>query len=274
MPAWSRALLCLCIACSGTESTPSSPSSPSDEDGDGTDDPIEVGGFTLQGSVVDVFTWTRTGEGLCLSVADATAIAQGEDLDIRAETVIGSDGAWMLEDVPVGGTTGLYLLLDDCSGDGSAVPTATLVLPEQWAGLGPTDTLQGVEVFHLSQSRLELWEEAMDDAGNTRPIIETGTFMGHIEDLEGNPMIGAWLMTSEGSRIYYDLGDDDWGVWSDGNGTTTEGGGRFAVPGAAWGNFIAKGLGTDYIPLVLGGLPEYVIYHRWEAQISDYGDVE
>jgi hypothetical protein len=222
--------------------------------------------------ILDVYTWTQTGAGLCLSAADSISLARGESLEPSASTRVEADGTWLLEDVPTAGTTGILLLLEDCDDTGAIFPTASLVLPDVWAGKGPDDIINGIEAYHLSTSRLEQWEEALEIGGNNTPISEYGAFMGHIESEESASISGAYLQSSESISLYYDKGDDGW--LKGAGGTTIEGKARFAIPDASWGNYIAKGPGTDYLPLVLGGLPDYVIYHRWEAQISDYGEEE
>jgi hypothetical protein len=270
VPAWSKGLVLFSLAC--TNAGGNSGSEETEEPEEDSPSSIEVGGFSLQGVIRDVYTWTQTGAGLCLSAADSLPLARGESLVPSSTAVVESDGSWLLEDVPVAGTTGILLLLDDCEGQGGLFPTASIVLPEVWAGKGPEDIINGIEAYHLGESRLQQWEEELAASGNTEPISDYGAFMGHIEGEEGEALASTYVQSSEDPTPYYDQGEGDWVHFS--GGTTTEGSARFIMPSATWGNYIAKGPGTDFMPLVLGGLPEYVIYHRWEAQISDYGEEE
>ena len=115
MPAWIKLFAVLSIGCTGAETpddTNRSDDSSSDS-GSSSNVDIEVGFFSLQGEVLDAYTWTRTGGGLCLSAADAGAIVRGESLAPTEPVVVSEAGTWLLEDVSSTATAGIYLLLDD-----------------------------------------------------------------------------------------------------------------------------------------------------------------
>ena len=267
---WSKGVALLFIlSCTNGPSDDGStpPNTESNTDDESTE--VVVGGFSLQGVVHDVTTWTRTGGGLCLSAADTLPLAQGQDVTPNASTIVEADGTWLIEDIDMGSTTGIVLLLETCSGDPTMFPTATLIGPEVWSGKGPNDTVNGIEVFHIGLNQIEQWESGLTLGGNDLPLAETGAFIGHIEDLKGQHVSGGVVNGATSSAPFYDQGDND---WAKSTGTVEEGDSRFAIPNAPYGNYTAKALGTDYMPIIVGGLPDYVLYHRWTAQISDYGD--
>lgn len=240
-------------------------------DSGGPEAPVEVGGFALEGQLVDALGGDAAGVAgeWCVALADPTPLMSGLPPTELALTRSSADGRFRFDAVPRATSLGLLLMVDACGASGAAIsPTAALLPAEAWATRGPDDPWTGVEAPALRADALARIDAEMAASGAVRLLGDWGGLMGTISDPELGPLEEGWVRGPtpvEGAwyAVWYDEGGGSWESFS---GAYEDGGARYAIPEAPFGPWIAKA-GTDDFPVILaGGLEGWVLVHHYQPR--------
>ncbi len=86
-----------------------------------------------------------------------------------------TDGSFRFEDVPMPTTAGYYVRAFACDGDDTQwFPTATVLLQDAMAGLGPNDELGGVSAWIATSDDVAAVAGAILEHSNVDSIVEVG----------------------------------------------------------------------------------------------------
>ena len=217
-----------------------------DTDTDDTD--VVEGGFSIEGTAVDLALSVPSAEGLCVNVSDPTpAIAGGEPL-VLAETTTAADGTYTLEDITTTSSLGLLVGVSDCpeATARTGMPTATGIAASSYSSLGDGDNLPGQTSYSINAELEAGVDGSLTAAGYTGdPIGTAGTFVGFVFDADGYPLADATVECTSDETVltYYQDTDPNDGLFTTmgavNTGTDATASSLFWIPGAPIGNYEA-----------------------------------
>jgi hypothetical protein len=245
-------------------------SDPDTDPGTGVDTPevpdsVDVGGFTLSGRVMR--EWSTDGVGdLCVDLVDPLPLGtEGRDavLEPVAAGTTDTDGSFRFEDVPMPTTAGYYVRAFACDGDDTQwFPTATVLLQDAMAGLGPNDELGGVSAWIATSDDVAAVAGAILEHSNVDSIVEVGVLWGQAFDTDGTLLFPAGIRGPNYSWVHYAQGD---GTWIPFENTTEAGEARWAVAAAPFGLWTCR-MQAHNVPAVLAsGMPGWVTHWDYRA---------
>jgi hypothetical protein len=226
-------------------------------------EPVEVGAFDIQGSLVDAVDGTAVAETLCLRLWEPSPVSRGEAPALLWEGQSDGSGAFSASGVPGTTTMGLVLESSACDGD-DPVRTGTTLAVGELAGRGPGRDLTGVALPVLHAADRDALDAELTASGATVVLADAGGIFGTITDPEWGPVEGGWVRGPdpgvEGSWYapWYDKGGGEWESY---DGSSAAGGARFIVPGAPWGAWLCRAAETDFPVLIGGGIEGLVLVH-------------
>lgn len=231
--------------------------------GDTASPPVEVGAFTITGQLVDPASGEPVAAPVCLRLDDPAGVPTGAGTETLWTGAAADDGTFSIPDVAPATTLGLLLVAEACSGDDWA-PTAAYLPVEAWAGRGPGRPLSGVALPVFSREALGALDDELIENGSTVSLVDEGGIVGAIIDPEWGPVDGGWVRGPDPADDWYALWyDKGGGAWLSFDGSSSEGGARFAIPGAPWGAWLCRASATDFPVLLGGGVPGVVIVHDY-----------
>jgi len=197
---------------------------------------------------MDAFTEAPVAEGTCVYVADPTPVALGiGDLDILGASLVGAEGAWMVENIVTSAALGLVVLLADCPDETGEVtptfyPSGTGISADTYSVLADGEMADDLTALQLPFAALGAFDASMAalEAGS---FTETGGLIYILEDSEGGKVSGAEVYCGDGSDptlcpVFYNtgLGEGPLGIsFADETGaaaTSTGADGLAVLPGA------------------------------------------
>ena len=233
-------------------------------------------GMNVTGTAVDLETGlaiTRVeGEpALCVSLIDpAPAVSGQEPITLIASTLC-EDGSFVLaglEEVPA---IGAMVGVSDCDGAEPTVQrTVTGVATDDFDGLGPGDTVEGVTAWSVSASFRDRMQAGLDNYPGD--IGAEGFLSGFVTDSSGAAVGGATVTCaacSDRPTYYLDATPDD-GLWGDGttfNSTTDAAAGSyFFIPAARITTYTCDDGGAhSWDGNLFGSLPDYAVFIEFDA---------
>lgn len=228
-------------------------------------EPVEVGAFRIEGSLVDAMDGGAAAEALCLRLWDPSPVSRGEAPVLLWEGESDSAGAFTVPEVTGATTMGLVLESGACDGD-DPVRTGTTLDVDELAGRGPGRDLTGVALPVLRAADRDALDAELTASGATVVLADAGGIFGTITDPEWGPVEGGWVRGPdpgvEGAWYapWYDKGGGEWESY---DGSSAAGGARFIVPGAPWGAWLCRAAETDFPVLIGGGIEGLVLVHEF-----------
>ncbi len=228
--------------------------------------------FSIEGTALDFAAQAPAAEGLCVYAADPTDSLGGGDLILLAETTVGAGGAFTLEGVSTESVLGLLLLVQDCAGEGTVMPSATGIALEDYEGLGDGDVLGGRSAYVVSadfQAGIDLSVSAA--TGGASDIGSDGALIGFVFDSSGTPVSGATVDCGGCADIFYADPNDADGLFTDtktGVNTSTDAMTKalWVVPGAPITQYTCEDGVNSYEPLLVGSQPGVAVFVAFYAE--------
>lgn len=227
-------------------------------------DTVDVGNFSLIGAIIDEYSGVPSGGGLCVDVVDPSLVGLGVELTPLADTVSDGEGAFQLDNVPAATAVGLLVRVRDCDQDDSEYfPTATLILVDAWAGLGPDDALTGQIAWVLSAQDAAEMDEGILAANAPHSLTEVGGLMGHVYETDGSPLANSGIRGPDATRVHYDFGSGSWPAYES---TRLDGEARWVSPGAPYALWTCRSEAHSIPSVIMGALPGWIV--RWDYRAT------
>jgi hypothetical protein len=242
----------LSLGCNGETDDDSTDDTDTDTD---TDIPETL--ITIAGTAIDIASQSPAAEGLCAAIIDPTAAVTGGDAETIGGTVIGANGAFSVDDIPITAPFGLFTAISDC--EGTTEPTVwtsmTGILNPSYSGLNDGDTLD-VTAASVSVEMLTGIEASLVDVGATETAAIAGAMIAWVRDSAGNPIAGATVACEGCGTFYYFDQDIDGGLFAStttGVNAATDASGMLLLLSAPTSTYTPTADGYTFSGLLFGG---------------------
>ena len=228
-------------------------------------------GFTVEGPTSSAADGSLAAEGLCVQAVDPGPALTGGEPTVIASSQVCADGSYVVGPIDTAPTVGMFVMIDDCDGaKDTLMKSATGIAPEQYADLGPGDTLT-IEAIFATREWVSVEQADLERVGWSGDLAASGYMAGIVEDATPAPVSGATVGCSGCATVFYEDASADDGIYgadtSANASTLAEAGGLFMIPGAPIFTYTCEDGGTHtWGSKLLGSLPEYAVYTRFTAQ--------
>ena len=223
-----------------------------------TDTDTDVEGFTVEGTGMDVATFSPAAEGLCMHAIDPTnALIGAGDPDVFGSAVLDSSAAFSIAGI-VYTDSRLMLLAQDCADEGTVMPTATGIDPDSYAGIEDGGVISDRVAASVSVAMADGVDESLAAVGWAGGSVhEVGMVVGFVQDASRAPIEGATVSCTLCTVVYYMDADASDGLFSTAGevNTTTSAaaGGIFVVPDAPLTQYSADDGSSTFPSHLFGG---------------------
>lgn len=250
-------LLALLLACGDPKEDTSST-----ETGETDTEETEVEpAFSVSGTALNLMdpASSAAAEGLCIRAADPTPALQDEPIVILAESTVGAAGAYSVPAITTTSVIGLLMLVEDCAGEGTVLPTATGLPAEDYAGLADGAVIEDFTSWSIDGASRTVLAEGLATAGYTGDIATEGALLGFVLDASGNPVVGAKVFGRGDPTYYFD------GTGFTADSTTAEGRGMWIIPAAPIYTYNVSADGYDFPDKLTGSQAGYAVVATFRA---------
>lgn len=198
------------------------------DDTSGADDTAAMGGITISGTAHNLLSGEAAATGLCVRAADPTEAISGGELTILSEGTLGDGGAYSLSHVANTSAVGLLMLVEDCDGSGTVMPTATGIKDEIYSVMSDGEELADYLIYSIDGTSQAALQGGLAAAGYTGDLGTEGALVGFVLDAAGAPVDGAVVKGPESNTVYYANGDGSFNL----TGSVAAAKSMFLIPGA------------------------------------------
>lgn len=247
-------------ACADKESAGDSSTGGGDDSTSADDTSGTESGYTISGTAYNLMAGSAASAGLCVAAADPSAAIGGGEIDILASSTVGDAGVYAVTGISKVPAVGLLMLVQDCDGGGTVMPTATGVSSSDLSGYGDGDVMSDRSIYSIDASSQANLQAGLAAAGYSGTLATDGALVGFVLDSAASPVGGATISAGS-TAVYYLNADGSFNTV----GTVAEARAMFVIPAAGVNSYAASATGYTFNTLLAGSQPGIAVIVRFLA---------